>query len=303
MRNKENALVAEANLAECHTLEKALRDSGYQVTVAENPDTLISLAQRLLPSVILLSADFGGAGGGITLGRHLKADPITRFCALILLCGREHELPDCGRAEQPDEILVHPIHPPEVLVRLRSVKRLQRFAHEASQGSKLDSLTGTFNNAYMLDRLHHEVLRASRYGRSLALVMVDLDGFTDLNQRQGTTFGDLVLREAARALTSHLRGVDLVARSGDDDFTIILPETSLLVARPIGERLRLAMHVIGQHAVADKEQQEGDVQITASLGVAGMPHPEARDVQDLLRCARKAQQRARRAGGDLTVVY
>ncbi len=66
MRNKENALVAEANLAERHTLEKALRDSGYQVTVAENPDTLIGLAQRLLPAVILLSADFGGAGGGIT---------------------------------------------------------------------------------------------------------------------------------------------------------------------------------------------------------------------------------------------
>ena len=164
MRKKNNALVAVTNPGDRHLLEKALEESGYSIVAAENPDELISLARQLLPPVIMLSADFGGGEGGLTLGRHLKADPIARFCALIMVCGRDHRLPDCGREEQPDEILVLPIHPPEVRVRLRSVKRLQRFASEAVEGSKLDSLTGTFNNAYMLDRLHHEVLRASREG-------------------------------------------------------------------------------------------------------------------------------------------
>jgi two-component system, cell cycle response regulator len=295
----ESILIADADLAERTLLEAELLRNGYHVILVEDAAALIQEVEEQRPSAVLLAADFSGPAGGLSLCRHLKGNPITRTTAVILISGRA-SIPSCGVEESPDEVLLRPICASEMLVRLETVRRLIRYACEAREGSKMDPLTGTFNTTYLLERLRHEVMRAYRYGRSVALVLVDIDRFSTVNQRQGITFGDLVLREVARALTSRLRGVDLVARTGPDDFSVVLPETSLLVARPIAERLRQAVEGLG-HQVVDEEDQR--LQITASLGVAGLPHPEIHDVPGLLTCARTALARARQAGGNSTVLY
>lgn len=307
-------MLADADPVERAHLEATLADAGYEVATVANAASLIHAAEEQRPAVILLAAEFGGradqpaeltathlGGSGQALCRHLKASPATRAASVILICGRgEPLLPTSGSDGRADEVLVRPLHPPEVAIRVAAVQRIQRYATEVVQGSKMDTLTGTFNNSYLLDRLRHEVLRAGRYGRSVALVLIDLDRFTTLNTREGATVGDLVLREVARALTSRLRGVDLVARSGPDEFSVVLPETSLLVARPVAERLRQAIAGLSNLSVGEEQRR---LQITASLGIAGLPHPEVREVPDLLRCARVALARARDGGGDRSVLY
>lgn len=295
-------LLAISDLVERTQLEAEISKAGAQVLSAENAAELLRLAAERRPSVVVAAEEFSGSGSGLSLCRHLKGDPKTRACGVVLLCGREARLqPTTGTDGAPDEVLIRPLHFPEVALRLSSVLRLQRYAAEAAAGSKMDTLTGTFNHAYLVDRLRHEVLRAERYGRSLALVLLDIDGMGAINAREGATFGDLVLREVARALTSRLRGVDLVARSGPDDFSIVLPETSLLVARPIAERLRAAVESLS--GAVGGEVSERPLRISASLGVAGLPHPDAKDAVDLLRCARTALGRAREGGGNRSVLY
>jgi diguanylate cyclase (GGDEF)-like protein len=294
-------LIAGVDLVELTQMEAVLGEAGYSVRAASDAAELVELAGQQQPAVIFIADSFGGTGGGASLCRHIKADPATRGLCVVLVCGRESALePTRGADGRPDEVLVRPLHGPEVLMRAAAMQRLQRCASEAMEGSRIDELTGTFNHSHLVERLRHEVLRADRYGRSLAIIVLDLDGFGRLNGREGAAFGDLTLREVARALTSRLRGVDLVARSGPDDFSVVLPETSLLVARPIAERLRQAVEGLSSGL---RPEGGGTVRVTASLGVAGLPHPEARDASDLLRCARAALARAQRGGGNQVVVY
>lgn len=301
MSEHQVVLVALTDVVEQAQVEQALADGGYQVAVADNSAQLIDEAEKRRPTAIVIDHDFGRPRGGLSLCRHLKANPITRALAVIVVCSRDHMLtPTSGTDGRPDEVLVRPVHGPEVEIRLSTVQRLHRYASEAVQGSRLDPLTGTFNHNYLLDRLRHEVMRAGRYGRSLALVMVDVDDFAALNSREGSTCADLLLREVARALTSRLRGVDLVARTGADEFSVVLPETSLLVARPIAERLRKAVEGLRCQVPAEDERE---IKVTVSLGIAGLPHPEISDVPDLLRCARAALARAGDAGGNRSVLY
>lgn len=294
-------LVAVADQVERAQLEQILQEAGYSPVVVQDAAALIHEAENRRPVAIIIGIDFGGTRRGLALCKHLKGNPSTRFLALILVCGRKEPLiPTDGTDGRPDEVLVRPVHPPEVRVRLATVQRLHRYASEAVQGSSMDVLTGTFNHSYLLDRLRHEVLRAGRYGRSLALVLVDLDRFGETNEREGSTCGDLLLREVARALISRLRGVDLVARSGADEFSVVLPETSLLVARPISERLRQAVETLRCEVPGDQGRQ---LQVTISLGISGFPHPEVSDVPSLLRCAREALLRAVEEGGNRSVLY
>jgi diguanylate cyclase (GGDEF)-like protein len=301
VQEKPSVLIAANDVVERTKLEAELSRSGCAISIAENAAELTRLASDRRPSVVLLAEEFGGGGGGWALCRHLKADPATRACNVVMLCGRDAKLiPTSGTDGCPDEVLVRPLHQPEVAVRLSSMLRLQRYASEAATSSKLDTLTGTFNHGYLLERLRHEVLRAERYGRCVALVLLDIDDFAAINAREGATVGDLVLREVARAMTSRLRGVDLVARSGPDDFSVVLPETSLLVARPIAERLRAAVDSLSGSIASDGDRA---LRITASLGIAGLPHPEVHDAPDMLRCARAALARARGQGGNCSMVY
>ena len=294
-------LVAVSDPVERARLEQALSGEGLESVAVFDAAAVVDGAERHRPCAIIMDHDFGGPRRGLSVCRHLKGNPITRPLAVILLCGRDDAVrPTNGTDGRPDEVLVRPLHLPEVVVRVSTVRRLHRYAAEALRGSRVDPLTGTFSHGYLLERLRHELTRANRYGRSLAVVMIDVDGFGSLNAREGSTSADLVLRELARALTSRLRGVDLVARSGADEFSVVLPETSLLVARPIAERLRLAAQAL-QCRVSSEDAHLTTV--TVSLGIAGVPHPEVDNVPDLLRCARAALARAGDAGGNRAVLY
>jgi diguanylate cyclase (GGDEF)-like protein len=104
-----------------------------------------------------------------------------------------------------------------------------------------DPLSGLHNRRYFHETLAHEVKRAHRYDRRLALIFFDLDDFKAINEEIGHLGGDAVLAEAAQRLQSVIRGADIPCRVGGDEFAVILPESSLEDAEHFFQRLQLAV--------------------------------------------------------------
>jgi len=133
-----------------------------------------------------------------------------------------------------------------------AIENAKRF-REARQLADLDALTGLHNRRYFHETLAREVSRASRYGRKLALIVLDLDDFKAINDRIGHLAGDAVIGESAERVRDVVRSADIACRVGGDEFAVILPESTLadadqlyrrlqgaLSARPIGQAGRLS---------------------------------------------------------------
>jgi diguanylate cyclase (GGDEF)-like protein len=103
--------------------------------------------------------------------------------------------------------------------------------------SRMDPVTGLYTRASVEQWLGKEVARARRHKIPLSLVALHLDDFAELNQRHGSTAGDLMLKEFANRLRKASRGTDFGVRLGSDDFLLILPECSLSDAKIVSDRL------------------------------------------------------------------
>ena len=154
-----------------------------------------------------------------------------------------------------------------------------------------DPLTGFFNHRYLHERLGEEILRAQRSGAPLALLMIDLDDFKLVNDTLGHLFGDEVLRWSAEQIRAALRGSDVAARYGGDEFAVILPDTPADGAREVGERIVAALRDHSYQA-----EGRGPVPVGASVGVASFP-ADGRSAQALIAGADAALYRVKGFGG------
>jgi diguanylate cyclase (GGDEF)-like protein/PAS domain S-box-containing protein len=165
-------------------------------------------------------------------------------------------------------------------------KRLeQTMARLASEGA----LTGLPNRALLSDRLKHAMARADRGGALLAVMILDLDNFKEINDALGQAVGDQVLTEAARRLQSCLRGIDTLARLGDDEFAVLLEgATDFEEISLVAQRLLAA---VAEHA----EVAGHELYLSASIGLAVYPVDD-HDAEALLRSAHLAMHHAKREG-------
>jgi len=117
-----------------------------------------------------------------------------------------------------------------------AIENARRF-REARQLADLDALTGLHNRRYFHETLAREVARAHRYGRQLALIVLDLDDFKAINDRIGHLAGDAVLAETAERVRDVVRSADIPCRVGGDEFAVILPESTSSEADQLYQRL------------------------------------------------------------------
>jgi diguanylate cyclase (GGDEF)-like protein/PAS domain S-box-containing protein len=163
-------------------------------------------------------------------------------------------------------------------------------AHQALH----DALTDLPNRALLQDRLHHSILLARRERHRLALLMMDLDRFKEVNDTFGHHLGDLLLRDVAARLRRELRGSDTVARLGGDEFAILLgsveeTEAATTTARKLLRALDAPFRIEGE-----------DLHVGASIGIAIYPNHGA-DADLLMRHADVAMYVAKRAGSGFSV--
>jgi diguanylate cyclase (GGDEF)-like protein len=121
-----------------------------------------------------------------------------------------------------------------------AIENARRF-REARQLADLDSLTGLHNRRYFHETLGREVDRAQRYQRRLSLVIVDVDGFKEINDRIGHLAGDAVLAEIADRIRQVVRSADIPCRVGGDEFAVIVPEVEGGQARQLVGRIQRAV--------------------------------------------------------------
>ncbi len=120
----------------------------------------------------------------------------------------------------------------------RRTAALRRTTERLRQMASTDELTGLYNRRFFLDRWEWECERAKRYQRPLACLMIDVNGFKQVNDQLGHPAGDVLLKQVAHELQMLLRQSDILARFGGDEFIIALPETSEAQASLVAEKLR-----------------------------------------------------------------
>ena len=158
------------------------------------------------------------------------------------------------------------------------------------QQSLRDPLTGLYNRRFLEEYLVHEKVRATRKNRPLSVIMLDIDHFKRVNDTFGHDAGDAVLRRMGLVLQGHVRGSDIACRIGGEEFALLLPEASLIIAYQRAERI---LDTVRHMQIKHRGQVLGA--ITVSLGVAAFPKhgdtPEA-----LIRAADQALYQAKQSG-------
>ncbi len=176
---------------------------------------------------------------------------------------------------------------------LRAANR--RLAEQASR----DPLTQLYNRGYFREVLVRELARAARYDDDLAVLMVDLDEFKRVNDKEEHAVGDAVLQEVGNTLRDGLRDGDVLARYGGDEFCVLLPSTGREGARAVAERLRTSVRARGFGP-------EGRLQQRITIGVAivkDVPAAEKNPADAILRLADRALLTAKPLGGDRVLAY
>ena len=170
-----------------------------------------------------------------------------------------------------------------------------RQSAQLRHSSTHDALTGLANRGFFDERLAVEVDRAVRYGRPLAIAMLDLDRFKEVNDRYGHAVGDRVLQLAASALNAGLRTSDLLARYGGEEFVLAIPEADPEDVAAQLERLRQRLAATAIPVAAD-----ATVTVTCTVGVATLP-ADGLTAEALLRRADERLYDGKRAGRNRVV--
>lgn len=159
--------------------------------------------------------------------------------------------------------------------------------HRAVQSALIDPLTGVKNRSTMDHAMHREIELSRRQGRSLSVILLDIDHFKQINDRFGHLYGDQALRAVAQCTEKSIRDSDMLFRYGGEEFLILLSGTSLDGTRMLAERIRREVETL--QSVSDHQ-----LQVTVSLGVTELREQD--DAKGLFERADTALYQAKQAG-------
>jgi diguanylate cyclase (GGDEF)-like protein len=279
-------------------MQRLLQGVGYSVDVASNGEDALKMIKTGRYPLVLTDWEMPGMDGA-TLCRLVREANLPSVYILLLTSHGAVAHAVAGLRAGANDFIRKPADETELVARLdagRRVVLLEQSLRDANTQiehlSVTDPLLSIFNRRYLHERLPAQASRARRYGNSLSVVMADLDHFKKINDTFGHQIGDAVLQHAVKLARSALRQTDWMARYGGEEFVIVLPETPLLGAYSVAERMR--------RLCSDTPLQiaETKLVVTASFGVATIDGVLASkdDADAMLREADKALYESKRAG-------
>jgi len=294
-------LVVDDDPLQRQLIAAMLTGTGYVVDTAGDGREALERVRLGRPDVVVTDSEMP-VMDGITLCRLIKGNELIHSTYVIFLSAHgatnaKVTALDVGA----DDYLVKPADENELRARVRAGLRLQRALAELEAKNELlerlaltDPLTGLANRRAFEEALSTETARATRHGKPLSLLFLDLDHFKDVNDRHGHAVGDEVLSAVSDLLKRLGRRGDMSARIGGEEFAVILPQTSLPQAKLVAERIRAALEAspVGRSQV---------VSVTTSIGCSSFDGSGTVASSALLRAADEALYRAKQAGRNRVV--
>ena len=204
------------------------------------------------------------------------------------------------RAEGFD-FIKKPINATELLIRAKALLKIKQYKDKIEKVSTTDELTGLHNRRYLQERLESEISRSRRYGTRLSCLLFDIDFFKVVNDMYGYEWGDILLRNLANKLKSMIRKEDILTRYGDEEFLLILPNTSEENAFLFAERFRRDIEKMEFIPAGEEERH----QVTISGGISTYPCMENvdEDANTIIRYAEHALYNAKKRGKNKIVQF
>jgi len=270
-RNAEILLVESFQPA-AQRIVGVLAGDGNKVEVAESLAKGIEISARQPHDLIITNIQVAGEDG-LRLCSHLRSQEETRQVPILLIV-EDYDMPRLikGLDIGASDYLMKPIDPNELLARVRIQIRRRRYQdrlranYERSLSLALtDSLTGLYNRRYAMRHLDGLMRRVAATGKTMGVLVCDLDRFKSVNDSYGHAAGDEVLKQFAQRATACMRNIDMLARMGGEEFVAFLPDTDGQTALRIAERL---VKKVAETPMQVDGAPDSALTVTVSVGVA-----------------------------------
>jgi diguanylate cyclase (GGDEF)-like protein len=284
-------------------LSAVLKKASYDVQVATSAEQALRILDTSQCQIVVTDWQMPGMDG-LELCRRVRLKQADGYVYVMMLTARESKQDMLvSMAAGADDYIVKGSSVDEILARMEVARRITHLEYslrlsnrENRRLSVTDPLTTSHNRRYLMKYLPRELARAQRYNRPLSVLCCDIDAFKQINDRLGHAAGDQVLQEFVVRATQCIRETsDWLARTGGDEFVIVMPETNLEGAHTVANKLRrlLTSPPIVIH--------ECPLRVTVSIGVTALE--TRRDLSntaplDLLRAADLALYTSKRCGKD-----
>ena len=270
---------------------KMLTDVNDEFVIREFKFDEIKNYKEVNPGVIIMDAP---------IDKIKDVCAVTKFETSLLVIVDEIPENITIRADIHD-FIVKPINAKEFSTRVEALAKASKYRISIKKQSITDELTGLYNRKYLHHRLEAEMSRAKRYGTPLSCLLIDIDFFKTVNDMYGYDWGDVLLKKIAQMLEALIRKEDILTRYGDEEFILILPNTSEDNAYIFAERFRRDIEKM-EFIPANEEERHP---ITISGGISSYPFLEnvEENVNTIIRYAEHALYAAKKHGKNQIVEF
>ncbi|MEA1920328.1 MAG: diguanylate cyclase [Campylobacterota bacterium] len=294
MENK-TILIVDDTIANLDILGELL--DGYDVIDATNGSDALEIVQEEKIDLILLDIMMPHMDG-FEVCQRLKKDPYTEDIPIIFITAMSDEdsiekAYDIGGSDY----VTKPFKPKELIARVKRELKLVALQEELKLLASIDPMTKLYNRRYFSKASENMLDLAKREKKELALIMVDIDRFKNINDTYGHDTGDDVIIAFADMLHQMQRESDIICRFGGEEFVILMPETDSDGASVVAHKIKEKTHNIAI------EIQNKSLSFTVSSGVSSIKVHDEKTIQAALKRADEALYEAKQNGRDRVCVH
>lgn len=304
----DKILVVDDHIGNIRIIAEMLKND-YVILAANGGLKALKLAEQNLPSLILLDVMMPDLDGFETC-KKLKDNFITQDIPVIFITAK-NDIEDIvkGFSVGGCDYITKPFNHEELFARIsthielrKSKELLKKYINdleekndELDRVAKTDYLTGLCNRRFMMERLKEESARVIKSNSPMSLLMCDIDHFKKINDNFGHEFGDYVLKEVTKAISSSLRKYDILSRWGGEEFLILLPEADQSTTLDLAEAVRKTVSDL----IIDIEKTKYSVTITIGVAI----YDSSLSISDNINNADEALYEGKDTGRNRVVLF
>jgi len=282
-------------------LGKSIFAAGYKVITAPDSGTALASLQKEFAPIVILDVNLPDMDG-LALCRIIRRQSYPGYTYVMLYSAKDREADILAGLEAgADDYISKRTSKSQLISRLRTAQRILSLEHSLrtslksrEQEARTDHLTGAYNRRFLFQQLSRELAAAHLARDELSVLVLDLDHFSEVNDRYGHAAGDSALKEAVKRIYECLRrDSDWCARMGGDEFSVVLPQTSIAGATLMAEKLRGAIEE------SPVRTGTGIVRMTVSIGASSLgaiSDRESTTAERLLDLADQSLYKSKEAG-------